>query len=1024
MIHLHTRSCSSLLESPIRIEQIIEAAKENHQEYAALTERNVMYSAMSFLHQCQKNAIRPIIGLEARVALSGSVHSMLLYAKNNRGLSALFQISTQIGTSEQKEVDAETVREFSEDLIILTSGMDEIFDELIQKNEADQLALLLEEMQTLGADFYVSIALNDSSRQREDNRFLKTIAHSLLIPTVALSRIDYMKEEDAETLRLLQAIDKGKNVMDPSLRVRTQRYWRSAAEMRELYEEDDLNQTDQIASMIDVSLPLPKSTLPEFRREAGDASVSSSEYLRALANAGLKKRLNGKVPEEYRKRLDDELNIILSMGFADYFLIVWDFIRYARKQDILIGPGRGSAAGSLTAYCLGITHIDPIQSGLLFERFLNPERISLPDIDTDIPDDRRDELIAYLGRKYGEHRTAHIVTFATLKARMAIRDTARALSIHTRVADRMCALLGNDPKITLQKAYDENRRFRSFVQSEKAAMELYRQASRIEGLPRHASIHAGGIVISGQRIENYAPLIDLQAQIPAVQFTMEFLEELGLIKFDLLGLKNLSVLQSMNLLIEKRCGRRLDLLHLPLDDPKVYQLLSNADTLGVFQLESDGIRALLRQFRPRRFEDIAAVIALYRPGPMKNISIYLNARNSSSQSQGLHPLLDPILSETGGIFLYQEQIMQSAQIIGGFSLAQADSLRKAMSKKNRQLMDSYRNEFIEGAEARNIEPEKATEIFEVMERFADYGFNKSHSYAYALIVYQMAYIKANYPMEFYLPSLNSAIGSASKTSAWFTECLSRNIRIYPADINLSQDRYVPEDENGLRIPFNLLKGLGPMVSSRILEERKARGPFTDLYSALARLCAAGLSTSSLEVLIKSGAFDRFGFSRTALLDALDRLVQYARMIRVESDDVLFTFDAVSAPAIENRPESPMERAAMEKEAYGLYISEHPAVIYRKKHPSSLPVSEVKKRQGNVETLGVLKNVKPWKTRKGEPMCFASIEDENGTLDLAIMPDLYGSLSESGLLEPGRFLLIRGKKDARRDSVLVRYARAL
>lgn len=1022
MIHLHTRSCYTLLESTLTIEQIIQAARNSGQTAVALTEKNVMFSAMTFIHQAIQADLKPIIGLETVLEMDQSKISVILYAKNNQGLSGLFELSSLLGLREQKILTRSEVQKYMEDLIVLTSGVDETIEQMIVQGDNEQLILLFEEMQEMNPDFFIAIALNDSPRQKHENITLKTIAQSISIPTLALSRIDYLNKEDHLALRLLQAIDAQKNIQDPSLHVRAHRYWRTPEEMELLYEADDLQMTDTIASMIHLKLPLESSTLPVFEsRSKGNAT--SEEYLRALCKAGLQKRLNGRIQDLYSRRLDYELDMISKMGFCDYFLIVWDFIRYGRSKNILIGPGRGSAAGSLVAYCLGITHIDPVTANLLFERFLNPERISMPDIDTDIPDDRRDEIIRYVADKYGVDKTAHIVTFATLKARMAIRDTARALNIHVRDADQMCALLGKDPKITLKEAYENNRAFRNLVESRKTFRTLFEYASKIEGLPRHISVHAAGIILSGKPISHYAPLVDAGMAIPAVQFTMEHLEEIGLIKFDFLGLKNLSVIDSMNQMIKMRHGQKLDLFHLPLNDSKVYRILKNADTLGVFQLESDGIRQLIRKYQPENFEDIAAILALYRPGPMKNIGLFLEAKKRSRKrsktvNTTLHPLLDPILSETGGVFLYQEQIMLAAQTIGGFSLAQADSLRKAMSKKNRELMDSYQNLFIEGAREKNIPQEKAKEIFEVMERFADYGFNKSHSYAYALIVYQMAYIKANFPLEFYLCNLDSCIGSASKSSAFLNECRSRKIRVLGVDINHSNLSYCIEGETVLRMPLTILKGMGSLLASKIIEERKLNGPYKDLFSTLARLIAIGISSANFETLIKAGAFDCFGFYRAGLLGSLERLIQYGRMVRVEGEGVLFSFDAVSPPMVEQKKESRMERTWMEKESYGFYLSDHPAIQWRNQYPGARSIRQIRQEIGNVETAGILKSVKIHKTKKGQDMAFAILEDENETIDLAIMPDLYSYLQSRGLLETMHGIHILGRKDQNRNSILV------
>lgn len=1023
MIHLHTRSCYTLLESTLTIDEIIQAAIDNHQTSAVLTDRNVMFGTMEFIHKAQKAGLKPIVGLETEVRMSSADIPVVLLAKNNKGLQSLFLFSTLVSEKKEEAIPASLLKEHAPDLIVMTGGIDDSLEELCRRGENEAIASRLTELQEAAGTLYVSIALNDSVRQKDANHILKTISRNLQLPTVALSRINYLKDGDAARLRLLQAIGSQKNIQDPAVSVRAHRYYRTEEEMRQLYDEEDLAMTDVIASQISLSLPLFQSALPVY---PNPKHVPSDQYLSGLCRAGLNKRRNGHPEPEYIQRLEEELKVILSMGFADYFLIVWDFIRYGRKHDILIGPGRGSAAGSLVAYCLGITHIDPIANGLLFERFLNPERISMPDIDTDIPDDRRDEMIEYVSRLYGEGHAAHIVTFARMKAKMAIRDTARAFNIHVREADQLCKALGNDPKMTLQKAYDSIPSFRSLVNSRQTMKTLFEQALSVEGLPRHISIHAGGIVLSREPIVKSAPLIDAGASIPAVQFTMEYLEELGLIKFDFLGLRNLSALHEMTRRIREDTGMQLDLLKLPMDDPKVYSLLSRADTMGIFQLESDGIRSLLKSFRPSRFEDIAAILALYRPGPMKNISLYLDARKNH-QKNSLHPLLEPILAESNGIFLYQEQIMQAAQIIGGFSLAQADSLRKAMSKKNHDLMESYRSLFIKGAVGRGISREEALRIFSVMERFADYGFNKSHSYAYAMIVYQMSYIKANFPVQFYLCSLNSLMGSTPKTSAMILECRSRNLPVLNADLNSSGSVYTADMVRGqmvLRMPFTMIKGVSSLISEKIVAERNARGPFQDVHSALARLLAAGIGQSVLEVLVRGGAFDAFGVSPAGILQEMEQLLRYARMVRVDSQDTLFSFDAVSPPSIPQIPVSLLQKSAMEKEAYGFYASEHPAASFRRRIPAARSAASLKTGNGYVETVGVVTRIREHQTKQDKTMAFCTLEDESGQIDLAVMPELYQTEKQKGSLDPGKLLLVQGKKDQNRPSILVRQIEVL
>ena len=1011
MIHLHTRSCYSLLESPFRVQEIVQAAKTHQMSHAALTDKNTMSGAMAFYHACLKEGIEPIIGLEIETEVLNEKTGLILLAKNEAGLKNLFALSTRACTSENPQLDFEFVKKHASDCVVLTAGDDAWQESFCAENRLDALVTMLEAMDDAFEDFYVSIAVNDSITARKANQSLKAAARSLSIETVALSRIEYEHPNDVQKLQLMRAIDLQTTIANPQAYARKGRYFRSPSEMEELYDSEDLQNSQKIADSIHLRIR-DKASLPVYQN---NKNLPSDEYLTKLCQAGLYKRCQGKIPEGYQQRLEYELGVIIKMGFANYFLIVYDFIRQARSQNILVGPGRGSAAGSLVAYCLGITHIDPMAANLLFERFLNPERISMPDIDTDFPDDRRDEVIQYVEDRYGKNHVAHIVTFSTMKARMVLRDVARATNVSLYEADRLCKLIGNAPNMTLKQAYEQNEKFRRLVESKQELEQLYKRSLGLEGLPRHASLHAGGIVFSDHPIYEYAPLVNAGSEIPAVQFTMEYLEELGLIKFDFLGLKNLSALEAMRQMVSANHGGNLDLFKIPLNDPKVYQLLSQADTLGVFQLESAGIRNLLKEYQPKRFEDIAAVLALYRPGPMQNISLYLKALKHPGSQKSLHPLLDEVLQETGGIFLYQEQIMKAAQVIGGFSLGQADMLRKAMSKKNHEVMASYKASFLEGAAQNSIPAKKAEEIFQLMERFADYGFNKSHSYAYGLVVYWMAWIKANYPFEFYISSLNACKGSAVKTSEYLAECKSRNLPVFPVSINHSGLEYERQG-SGIRMPFSILKGLNALTANKILEERRQNGPYRDIASAFARLSALNLNRNTYEILINSHAFDEFGTNAASLMAALDRLIQYGSIVRVSaSDQVLFDYDLLSAPVIELKKENPLDQLNREMSVYGFFISQHPAVQLRRYVRGSQTVAQVEGLEGNVSLAGRILSIHNHRTKKGDMMAFAELEDETGRIDLAIMPRTFQKIQE--MLKKDALVTVQGRKD-RKDSVLV------
>lgn len=1012
-MHLHVKSCWSLLESPMTIDQIVARSKAEGNSAAVLCDHLTMFGTMDFLHACKKAGLKPVIGLEVRVTDPWDLH-FLLYATDNEALQNLYALSSLINTRPEKSLHLQEVIDHSKGCIVVNGGQDDLLLQMADHGQMEEMAELLETLRESFDSFYLAMAMLDSARHAAACKVQKSLARQLSIPTVALSRVDYEKEEDVETVRLMQAIDRQTHLKDAGLFFLFGRYWRSEQEMEALYDPEDLQAAASIIDAVHLDPDHLKQTdLPVFHNKL---NLDSESYLRALARAGLKKRMAGRIPEVYEKRLEYELDVICSMGFANYFLIVWDFIREARSRKILVGPGRGSAAGSLVAWCTGITHVDPVANGLLFERFLNPERISMPDIDTDIPDNRRDEVIAYVAERYGKAHVGHIVTFSTFKAKMALRDTGRVLNIHTRELDALCKRIPSVLNITLEQAMESSPAFAKMIHSRPQLEHLYEMARSIEGLPRHISIHAGGIVFSDLPLYRAAPVIDAGAQVPAVQFTMDHLEEIGLIKFDFLGLKNLSIIDDICSLIEQTTGNRPDLFRLPFDDPAVYRLLCSGQTLGVFQLESAGIRNLVVSYQPHRFEDIAAILALYRPGPMKNIGLYLEARKNPARQEVLHPLLEPVLQETYGVFLYQEQIMQAAQIIGRFTLAQADSLRKAMSKKKHDVMESYRSLFLEGAASQKIDAAQASHIFEVMERFADYGFNKSHSYAYGMIVYWMAYLKARFPLQFYASCLQSAISDKSKSAEYLQECRTRHIPLLGVDLNCSFERYTIEN-GALRLPLGVMKSQGGQLAAKILKERQIRGPFTNIYEAIARLLGAGITQAQIEGLIDAGALDGFGFSRASLRNGLERLIQYGYLIKVEQEDFLLNYDIASPPNLETIRDEAMEKVEREYKVLGFYFSEHPAITWRSRYPKARPISSIKARNGFCALVGRIASSHPHKTKNGSMMVFLSLEDESGSVDAAVMPDLYEKIQLD--LKTGALVYLEGQKN-RPDSILARH----
>ena len=1002
MVHLHMRSSYSLLESNIRLEQMILHQKQLGYRHVCLTDHNVMYGTMEFYHLCKKHDVHPIFGLEVDTMKDEERFGFILLAKDDIGLQNLYKLSSKIN----QYIEFNELVSYSDHCVVLTSssGQDTLSG-YIDNQELDKINSFINLCSASFTDFYLSVAMNDSNKRKADNKLLKQVP----CKRVALSRIYYENKEDVKVLQVLRAIAKQTYMDDQRLDVTYNRYLRSMEEMHSLYEEEELQATEEIASMCNVQMAFQKSKLPVFKNKLG---IPSKDYLVKLCRKGLEKRLNNKLEQRYVSRLEYELSVIIKMGFTDYFLIVWDFIRYARSQDIFVGPGRGSAAGSLVAYCLGITHIDPIQNDLMFERFLNPDRVSMPDIDTDIPDDRRDDVIQYVENLYGKDHVSHIVTFNTLQAKQAIRDVGRVMNIPLRTIDEIAKLLGNTNKITLKQAYAENRAFRMRVDSDKKIHELYELALAVEGLPRHTSLHAAGIVLSDQPIENVCPLIQIDSSIQATQFTAGYLEELGLIKMDFLGLRNLTTIHEIVTNLKEKENISLNMMKLNLKDAKTYQLLSSGNTLGVFQLESQGITQLLMKMKPNTFEDISTVLALYRPGAMQHINEYLERRKDPSKITYLHPLLEPILKSTNGIMIYQEQVISTAQVIGGFSLAQADILRKAMSKKNSEVMASFKEKFILGARKNKIKDSVSNEIFAMMEKFAEYGFNKSHSYAYGLVAYQMAYLKANYPLYFYQSLLNSVLGSATKTSQYIYECRKRGLRVLCCDVNHSKAEYTIEN-GSLRMPLQALKGVGKTIYPDIVDH----APYADLFDFLAKTSVYKVSESTIRILIDGGALDCFEYNRATLHENLRKLMDYINIVRVEDPNSLhFDFSIVSCPKVQRMKENTLQKANREYAVYGFYLSEHPVHSLRtNQYKQCIPLMQAMNMSGYMTILVQVVSVRTHKTKKGDWMCFMSVEDEAGKMDAVVMPRLYESEKEK--ISKDKICMIQGKKD-RPNSIVV------
>ena len=1006
--HLAVRSCYSLLDGTLTIPEIVEYAKQNEFSSVGICDRNAMFGVVPFYRACLKNKIKPIIGLEVDYRFEDLAASFILIAKNNNGYRNLLACSTYLN-SVNNYLDLNNLVVFSTDCVVIIPGENGIIEEGLLKDDDASLFETLKFYQAKLANLYVGLTSADKNLWQIKNQKLRDICSTLGIKTVALSRINYGKPEDDYLLKALHAIKNNTNIEDETLTTEKGLYFRSSGDMMELYELDDLLASDEIANMCNVDIYERKSTLPVFKNTL---AASSKDYLYQLCKAGLTKRfVKEEVPLDYTNRLAYELKVIFDMNYEDYFLIVWDFIKYARKQGIYVGPGRGSAAGSIVAWSLGITHVDPLKYDLLFERFLNPERISLPDIDVDFPDDRRDEVISYVASLYGEQHIAHIATFGTFGAKQAIRDIGRIMKLTTRELDMIAKTIPNGPKITLASTYQSSVKFKQIIDSDERYTSLFDLAKRIEGLPRHISTHAAGIVMSRLSLSEVVALIKVEPDMLSTQTTMEYLEDLGLIKIDFLALRNLTIIDKTLSYIKPK----IDIFKIPFDDQKTYELISKGDTVGIFQLESSGMKNLIKKMRPNKFTDIAICIALYRPGPMENIALYLTNRSKGPDINYLHPDLITILAETNGVIIYQEQIMKIAQVMAGFSLSRADILRKAMSKKNANELIKLKQDFIAGCIENNYSKQVGEQLYEWILKFANYGFNKSHSVAYGMICYQMAYLKANYPQYFLLCLLDSVIGSEVKTAEYINECYKCTVKIAPISINYSSDHYL-NDDNEIRIPLLCIKGVGLSAVAEIVNERTENGLFSDYYEFIARINLRRISRSVIESLIDAGALDEFKLSRKTMLVSLDDALEYANLVMIDNANQSYIdFGLVYKPQPIITKDNQMEKLQKEKKVLGFYLSEHPMIALKKKNKyNGKSIAELEISDSRITILVHILKIKNYLAKTGE-MAFVTVDDETGTLDLVVLPNQYKKLK--ALIEKDKFIFVEGRVDKKNSFVV-------
>ena len=979
---LYIRSVYTLLSSMCFIENTVKKAKELGYTSIALTDKNVLAAVPSFYNACVKYEIKAIFGLEVDLKINDDFYSVLLYAKDNDGLLNLMKLSSIICTSKDKYIDLEVLNKYRDhNFLVLFSDNMPLEDSI--------------------NDYIVALVDNDLAINKKHNKELKFELNKKGIKTIAFSRTYYLEKEDYEEFEILKCI-KEKRFFDKNAYFESGRHLLSLEKLNSLYEKDDLKNSDILANLCNATVDF-KTSLPEYKTPN---NVPAKDYLVALCKEGLKRRCKGDVGKEYIRRLEYELSVIIKMNFENYFLIVYDFILYAKKKGIVVGPGRGSAAGSLVSYCLGITEIDPLKYNLLFERFLNPERISMPDIDTDFPDNKRNEVVAYVKEKYGVKHVGHIITYGTLKVKQVLRDVGRVLRYPLSDLDMLCKLIPFSYSSSLVLAYQNVPVFRQKIDSEERFRYLFKVALKFEGFPRHESTHAAGIVFSSKELDEVVPIINIETDLYSTQYTAEYLESMGLIKMDLLGIRNLSIIAEVVDDI-----KTVDINNIPLDDEKTFELIKDVNLLGVFQLESSGMQALAKKMRPNNILELSMMIALFRPGPMENIPTFLENRANPKRITYLVPELRPILEETYGVILYQEQIMTIARRLAGFSYGKADVLRRAMSKKKASELEKLRPEFIRACVLNGYGEDIAIKLYDLIFKFANYGFNKSHSVAYGLVAYKMAYLKANYPLYFYKALLNGTISSSSKTYDYIKECKKRRIEIKGVSINKSKDVYTIEN-NSIIMPFGVCKDVGNTSSIKICKERE-KGFYKDYISTVCRLVRIGVDKNVIENLIAAGAFDEFGSSRFTYLNSLTNVLKYASV----HGDKVSLLDNDDLPLIKELRDDKLVRAQREKDVLGFYFSFDPLNDLKEKNNiNTLPLKDLSENFGDVKGFGMIKKIKQHKTKKGDLMCFVDIYDDSGDLSLVLMPYVYNIYNEK--INGAKYIYFEGKIE-RAASVLVK-----
>ena len=1055
-VHLHVHSEYSLLDGMSRIKDLPVRAKELGMKAIALTDHGVMYGAVDFYKECKKNDIKPIIGCEVYVAPrsrfekeagrdSGYNHLILL-AKNKEGyqnLSKLVSLSFVEGFYYKPRIDLEILEKYSEGLICLSACLaGSLSQALIQDDMQKAEEIALWHKRVFKDDYYIEIQHNGLRQQIMINQKLIQLARKLDIPLVATNDAHYLKKEDSYFHEVLLCIQTGKRMSDEDrMRFETQEFYiKSPEEMADYFSEfpDAIENTVKIAEKCNYDFEFGVTKLPNY--DVPEEYATHLDYFKDLCYKGIKKRYGDNPAEEVMSRLEYEISVIDKMGYVDYFLIVWDYINYAKSVGIPVGPGRGSGAGSIAAYAIGITDIDPLKYGLLFERFLNPERVSMPDFDVDFCYERRGEVIEYVERKYGKDHVSQIITFGTMAARMVIRDVGRVLDYPYSETDKLAKMIPMEVHITIPKTLEQNREFKELYESNPSVKQLIDIAIKLEGLPRQASTHACGIVITKDPVDTYVPLYVNDGNI-STQYTMNLLEELGLLKMDFLGLRTLTVISDTEKLVKQNRGIDVE-YDKEMNDPKVYKLWANGESIGIFQFESQGMTNFMKELKPDCLEDIIAGVSLYRPGPMDQIPRYIKGKQNPGHNVYTHPALEPILNVTYGCMVYQEQVMQIVRELAGYSLGRADLVRRAMGKKKLDVMAKEREYFINGQVDENgnvlvpgcvrngIDKESANKIFDEMAEFAKYAFNKSHAAAYSVVSYRTAYLKTYYPAEFMAATLNSFLGNLDKVPVYIYECKRLNIEILKPDINKSFTKFTVQD-NKIRFGLGSIKNVGVSAIETVIAERIKNGEFKSFTDFCERIQSGTVNKKCIEFLIKAGCFDSMRQTRATLLASFEKIMdtinnqgRNSLANQVTMFDIVEPEETVKYQYTVLKELDERELLSQEKEMLGIYVSGHPLeklreAISNQTNITSIQIKDLnEENSGNfkdgqtVKYAGTITGIKKKYTKRNTIMAFVTVEDLYGSAELVVFDSVY-SRCDSILIDEN-VVLVEGRLNIKED----------